>query len=167
MKKEYISWQDLSSYMGSICQQLYASNWRPDCVIGVSRGGLVPATMMSHWLDVPMYSLNVSLRDFKQITDSLEMAEEAFDGKNILIVDEINDSGETINWIMNNWEGLCHPGNSKWETIWGNSIRFATIVDNLASDCQVKMTYVGFEVNKAEDDVWLVFPWENWWDAKY
>ena len=23
------------------------------------------------------------------------------------------------------------------------------------------------EVNKAEDDVWIVFPWEQWWGINY
>jgi hypothetical protein len=25
------------------------------------------------------------------------------------------------------------------------------------------MDYVGMEVNKAENDVWVDFPWEDWW----
>jgi len=37
------------------------------------------------------------------------------------------------------------------------------LVDNLASKCNVKMDYVGMEVNKAEKDVWIDFPWEDWW----
>jgi hypothetical protein len=27
----------------------------------------------------------------------------------------------------------------------------------------VKMDFVGMEVNKAENDVWIDFPWEDWW----
>jgi len=25
------------------------------------------------------------------------------------------------------------------------------------------MNYCGMEVNKAEEDVWIEFPYENWW----
>jgi hypothetical protein len=37
------------------------------------------------------------------------------------------------------------------------------LVDNLASKCNVKMDFVGMEVNKAENNVWIDFPWEDWW----
>jgi hypothetical protein len=37
------------------------------------------------------------------------------------------------------------------------------LVDNLASKCDVKMDFAGMEVNKAEKDVWIDFPWEDWW----
>jgi pyrimidine operon attenuation protein/uracil phosphoribosyltransferase len=47
--------------------------------------------------------------------------------------------------------------------VWNNNVKFAVLVDNLASQCEVKMDYVGMEVNKAENDVWIDFPWEDWW----
>jgi len=25
------------------------------------------------------------------------------------------------------------------------------------------MDYTGMEINKAENDVWVDFPWEDWW----
>jgi hypothetical protein len=37
------------------------------------------------------------------------------------------------------------------------------VVDNLASQCSVGMNYWGMEVNKAEEDVWVDFPYEEWW----
>jgi hypothetical protein len=40
-------------------------------------------------------------------------------------------------------------------------VKFATLIDNLASDA--KVDYSATEVNKAEHDVWMVFPWEEWW----
>jgi hypothetical protein len=42
-------------------------------------------------------------------------------------------------------------------------VRFATVFDNLASNANVKMTYVGEEINKAERDIWIDFPFEDWW----
>jgi hypoxanthine-guanine phosphoribosyltransferase len=91
------------------------------------------------------------------------MAEDAYKGKNILIVDDINDTGATINWIMEDWPSSCFVGDSIWDEIWGSNVRFAVVVDNLASKSKVKMNYVGMEVNKAENDVWIEFPYEEWW----
>ena len=163
MKKQYISWQDLSGYVSSICREISTGDWQPDYIVGITRGGLVPATMISHWLDIPMMSLDVSLRDHTQSVSNCGMAEDAFNGKNILIVDDINDSGATINWIMDNWESLNLPDDDKWLEVWGFNVRAATIVDNLASDCKINIDFVGEEINKAEENIWIVYPWENFW----
>jgi len=83
---------------------------------------------------------------------------------NILIVDDINDSGATINWILNDWQSSCLPDAERWlDEIWNQNVRFATIFDNLASESKVKMDFVGEEINKAENPVWIEFPFEEWW----
>jgi hypothetical protein len=38
------------------------------------------------------------------------------------------------------------------------------VFDNLASKANVKMDYSGEEINKAEQDVWIDFPYESWWE---
>ena len=83
--------------------------------------------------------------------------------KNILIVDDINDQGTTLNWIINDWKSSCLPNDPCWDEVWNQNVRFAVLVDNLSSNCEYGMDYVGMEVNKAENDVWVDFPWEDWW----
>jgi len=55
------------------------------------------------------------------------------------------------------------PEDPKWNDVWNNTVRFAVVVDNLSSKASVKMDYSGMEVNKAESDVWIEFPYEEWW----
>jgi hypoxanthine phosphoribosyltransferase len=119
--------------------------------------------MISHYLEVPMQSLDVSLRDGGECVSNLGMGEDAFTGKNILIVDDINDQGSTINWIKQDWPSGCFPESEIWDKVWGNNVRWAVVFDNLASLATVEMTYVGEEINKAEQDLWIEFPYENWW----
>ena len=84
--------------------------------------------------------------------------------KKILVVDDINDTGATVNWIIDDWPSGCHPDDPLWQNdVWNVNVRFAMLVDNLSSDAYVKMDYTGMEVNKAENDVWVDFPWEDWW----
>jgi hypoxanthine phosphoribosyltransferase len=132
-------------------------------VVGITRGGLLPAVMISHWLNVPMHSLDVSLRDGGDRVSNLGMASDAYEGKNILIIDDINDTGATINWIIKDWMDSALPEDPKWNNVWNNNVRFAVVVDNLSSKSSVKMDYSGMEINKAERDVWIEFPYEEWW----
>jgi hypothetical protein len=49
----------------------------------------------------------------------------------------------------------------RWNAVWGGNVRFATLTDNSASNAEVPVSYTCHEINKAEEDVWLVYPWEN------
>ncbi len=163
MKKHIIDNDKFKGLVAEICKQISSDNWRPDFIVGISRGGLLPAVMISHYFNIPMKPLQVSLRDGGDCVSDLGMAEDAFDGKNILIVDDINDQGSTLNWIMKDWPSGCLPYDERWEHIWGSNVRFAVVVDNLSSQCSIGMNYWGMEINKAEEDVWIDFPYEEWW----
>jgi hypoxanthine phosphoribosyltransferase len=163
MNKLMLDSDKVKNLTSKICRDIVGSHWRPDYIVGITRGGLSPAVMISHWFDLPCETLKVSLRDEGNSESNLWMASDAFEGKNILIVDDINDTGATVNWIMQDWPSGCFPDDEKWRTVWNNNIRFAVLVDNLASRCDVKMDFSGMEINKAENDVWIDFPWEDWW----
>ena len=163
MQKRIVTFDEFKGLVQEICRQIAKDNWRPDYIVGLTRGGLLPATMISHYLEVPMQSLDVSLRDGGECVSNLGMGEDAFTGKNILIVDDINDQGSTINWIKQDWPSGCFPESEIWDKVWGKNVRWAVVFDNLASLATVEMTYVGEEINKAEQDLWIEFPYENWW----
>lgn len=178
MNKLIINQHELTGLVAKICRDIVLSNWCPDYIVGITRGGLIPAVMISQYLDVPCQTLKVSLRDGDDLAceSNCWMAEDAFgyeiydpmssgDGKKkILVIDDINDTGATLNWIMDDWQSSCHPNDERWEKdIWNNNVRFAVMFDNLASDCKVAIDYVGIEINKAENDIWVDFPWEDWW----
>jgi hypoxanthine phosphoribosyltransferase len=82
--------------------------------------------------------------------------------KEILIVDDINDTGATLNWIREDWQSGCLPNSKDWESVWGSNVRFAVLINNEASEFK-DVDYVGMSINKLEDPIWCVFPWEEWW----
>ena len=158
--KRYISQKEIETGVLDIVSQMYSDDWRPDYIVGVTRGGLIPAVMMSHYTGIRMETIDVRLRDtFNSPEHALWMAEEAGAGKRILILDDINDTGETFKWIVKDWEESNPPAD--WLDIWGNTVRFATIIDNAPSKFDVD--YTSIEINKAEDPAWIVFPFEEWW----
>ena len=140
------------------------SDWRPDIIVGIGRGGLLPAVMISQYFNIKMNSLDISLRDGGDTVSNCGLASDAYDGMNILVVDDINDTGATFNWLMEDWRSSALPSAIRWDNdVWNKTVKFAVVVDNLASECNVKMDFAGMEVNKAEKDVWIEFPYEEWW----
>ena len=138
-----------------ILRQMQTDAWLPDYVVGITRGGLVPAMLISQYLDVPMQTLKVSLRGAEQDCESnFWMAEDADRGCRILIVDDINDSGDTLNWIREDWGQSAR---------WGDNVRVAVLYDNESSASQHTPDYSAQDINKAQDPQWIVFPWESWW----
>jgi hypoxanthine phosphoribosyltransferase len=168
MNKIYYTWRDVEHHTQEILRQIHADAWRPDYVIGLTRGGLVPANLISQYLSCRMETLKVSLRDNTECESNLWMAEDAFGHemerpKRILIVDDINDTGATLNWIKQDWERSCLPKDKRWKQVWGNNVRVAVLVDNESSKSKISVSYSAVDINKAEKDSWIVFPWEAWW----
>jgi len=158
MKKEYYNWENVQDMISDIVQQIAVDgdNFKPDYVVGLTRGGLIPATMLSHYFEVPMHTLEIKLRDHATTPESNKwMAQDAVDGKNILIVDDINDTGETLAWIKQDW-------NKQGEINWPANIRFAVLTENQPSKFS-DVDYVSKFINKDENPSWIVYPWEEWW----
>jgi hypoxanthine phosphoribosyltransferase len=177
--KYYYTWQDVERAADSIVAQMCRDEWCPDYVVGITRGGLPLATILSHRLGVRMETLKIKLRD-AQPDECCEtncwMADDAFGvvedqelyksrwdpniRKKILIVDDINDTGATFNWLVKDWQSSCFPKeDAAWNAVWGKTTRFAVMTENLSSDFDL-VSYHWDEVNKAEDPTWLVYPYE-------
>lgn len=171
MDKLYYSESNVKNGLHKIIRELQQDSWSPDYIVGLTRGGLPVAVMLSHYLNKPMYALNASFRDGNSGPESNAwMAEDAFGygyppilKKNILIVDDINDTGKTFNWIIDDWQKSCLPDEPSWNNVWHENVRFAALVNNNSSEFK-NVDYIGYEIDKAEDPCWCVFPWEVWYE---
>lgn len=173
--KMTLRWNDVDNYVGEIVRQINISGWRPTRVVGVARGGLVAATQISHYFGVPLTALHVCLRDNKGVEKNLSLAEAAVGfcdnrfsadsdpslREDILIVDDICDTGATQAWIKEDWQASCLPQDPAWDDVWNKNVRFAALVHNLGSG--IDLDYTGKIIDKREKDVWVEFPWEIWW----
>ena len=169
MKKVHYTWKDIEHMIQTINNLMYADNWRPDYIVGLTRGGLVPAVIMSNMTGITMHALDVRFRDMGRSYSGPErnekMKEDARQGKKILIVDDINDSGKTLSWVKDDW-GITPPvspvDNVSYivPNIINDNVRTACLIDNGAcgfGDCD----YTALEINKDENPEWIVFPWEG------
>lgn len=65
-----------------------------ELIIGVSRGGLIPAVYLSHSLNIPLKTVECSTRDGMTGESSIEWLSRI---SNAIIVDDLADSGKTLN----------------------------------------------------------------------
>jgi hypoxanthine phosphoribosyltransferase len=127
-------------------------DWQPEAIIGLSRGGIVPARYMADVLgirsdffslDVKRYSDNLgetpSAPEIRNFNDDVR-------GKKCLIVDDIWDSGETMAAVL--------------EVMKGEDVKTATIYIRELSDGS-REDFPDFSQVIAEKDTWIVFPWEK------
>ena len=85
MKKHvlvYVTWKNVEQMIDDLVDEIEKSGQTFTLIAGVTRGGLVPAVMLSHRLKLPM----VALESFETIEHDHET----------LIIDEIYDTGKTI-----------------------------------------------------------------------
>ena len=146
--KNYFTMIQMRQGLQNILDQLNQQQWQPQVILGLNRGGCIPAIYLSHKLNVPHHVLNVSLRDHADTPDLHTLEKVYAWQKRILIVDDINDTGATFNYIMNNFG---KPERLKFAVILHNTVSTYTDID-----------YKGFEINKLQDPRWIVFPWEQW-----
>ena len=148
--KNLIMLDEMAIYncMNKLIREINLYGSKPDMVIGIQRGGLIPAVHLSHYYDVPLQTMTVSFRDQSNVV-GFDVLAKVDPNIKTLIIDDINDSGKTFNYIKN------RNKNNK-------NIIYCSLVDNLNSDFQVN--YFGIEIDKKEEQ-WVVFPWENWWSG--
>lgn len=138
-----------------LAEEIRTKDVLPHYIVGITRGGLVPATYLSHMLDIPLLTMRFSLRDhayqerFEYIIKCLK------GGKRLLFVDDICDEGETLAQI---WEIIKEKTGD--ETMGWTFAKSAVLINNLGQQ-HFKPDYAGTEINKATDPVWIVFPWED------
>jgi hypoxanthine phosphoribosyltransferase len=157
MEKQYLSYSDIHQMCKLLSFKVTASNWMPHVIVGVSRGGMLPATLLSNMWNLPVKAFNLSLRDNTQWepdrADWIVHMVQA--GKHILVVDDINDSGATVNWIRTDWQSrLSHV-----DEIFSDHVKFAVLLNKQTSTTQVD--YQARHIEPAHSDIWWVFPWEN------
>lgn len=111
-----------------------------NAVVGISRGGLTPAVILSHRLGLPLYIITVQTRDGNRIEVGDDIKQLAQEGT-ILVVDDINDSGNTFRIVK--------------EQLGNGSAIYAALCSRY--DSTEKDIIAPVTIN---NDEWISFPWE-------
>ena len=69
--KLWYSWEEMRRDVNVLARDLVMDNFVPNVIVGLSRGGLTPGVMLSHWFNKPFKPVKSSLRDYPQWEDYL------------------------------------------------------------------------------------------------
>ncbi|ASI98425.1 phosphoribosyltransferase [Thermococcus celer] len=141
------SWDDIERWAKEGAWKVLEDGWRPDVVVGLARGGWVPARLYCDYLGVKdLVSLKVEHWGVTATPDGKAKLKYGSNydlgGKRVLIVDDISDTGESLTLARNYVEGQ-KPA----------EIRVATLLTIKGS--RFRPDYYGEEI----DWTWIVFPW--------
>ena len=131
-----------------IIEQMNDSNWMPEIILSINRGGCIPGIYLSHKIEIPHKVIDIQLRDSSVSPNFYVLNDCLTKYQKLLIVDDINDSGNTLKLIKD------HSLKNEPE------IRFAALINNIKS--KIKIDYQGQQIDKSKNPVWYVFPWEKW-----
>ena len=140
MNKVYMTWSDVEQ----ACDQIAVKfREKVDLIVGITRGGLTPAVMLSHRMQLPMMTCNITTRDGNDVDIDQYIIELSQTSNRILVVDDINDSGLTIEIVKSH--------------LLNCSIATLTHKPNTSVYPDQKDVYSVFESPQSS---WVVFPWE-------
>lgn len=144
MNKIYITFEQIADIVAQLKTSVESQGF--DAIVGVTRGGLIPATMLSHQLDIPLYPVTITTRHSWDTQPDLEVShliEKLAQHKKILVVDDIADTGLTLSLLK------------KYIDQHGKTSKYATIIAKTQSAFTPDFCGV---VESSE--AWIVFPWE-------
>ena len=128
MSKSYVDWSKIDSLVFQLLYRIRTSELKFKNIYGLPRGGLIPSVMLSHRLNIPLVKGDI--------------------GPDTLIVDDICDSGETLDKFV-----------KKHQTLYSFPFNLKTAV--LHYKPHTSCFEPTFYSKKWSKDIWLVYPWEK------
>ncbi len=97
------SWDDIEEMISRIAEEVERRGFRPDIILGVSRGGIIPALLLSDKLRVPVDIIGVrfykGVRDVGERPHIIQDITQTLRGRRVLIVDDVSDTGHTLKLV--------------------------------------------------------------------
>ncbi|WP_018467957.1 phosphoribosyltransferase [Calidithermus timidus] len=149
MEKHYLSWGDISALVSKLLARLDRDDY--DAILCVTRGGMVPACLISEALDLRNV-LTAAVMFYTDVGETLEQpvflqfpSDALLVGRRILIVDDVWDSGKTAVAVR---ERVRQAGGKPTLC----TLHYKPSHSHFPGD--------GPDVFAQETDGWIVYPWD-------
>ncbi|MFW9925201.1 MAG: phosphoribosyltransferase [Candidatus Thorarchaeota archaeon] len=143
-----LSWSEVYNLTLQLSEKIVVSGFKPDVIVGIARGGWIPARILS---DV-LYMESLQNIRIEYYTDVGEKGKEpkitqpltgSLAGKNVILIDEVADTGDTLSHAIDH-------------------IRSFGVVEVRSAVLHYKPTSIVMpDYYMVETSKWIVYPWEN------
>jgi len=148
--REYVapSWDKIYEMIVDLALGIRASGFKPDLIVGVSRGGWAPGRILSDLLENP-HTANIKIEFYVGIEKTerkpvvTQPISEDISKKNVLVVDDVADTGESLKLALDH---VLEQGAGK--------IMTATVYYKPHS--KFKPDFFADTTSN-----WIIFPWER------
>lgn len=144
---EVPTWDQIYEMLLNLVEKIWKNGFKPDIIVGVSRGGWPPARVLSDLMGNPNLA-NVRAEFYLGVAETKEEpvltqpVSMKVAGKKVLVVDEVADTGKSLKLVK---EHIIEKG--------ATEVKIATVYYKPWSI--VKPDYY-----ERETSCWIVFPWE-------
>lgn len=158
-KIERLSWWNIQEYVHNLIPQLRPHRGDYTSIVGIGRGGLIPATILSHSLgfdrvhNFGFQTYTEMLGHDTRINECYQLPSTSDIGNNPLFIDDIVNTGKTWEFIKRKYPDVTLDN-------------FASLL--IGKDCKPEYcpAFYGFDVMEIRTEpidkpVWVVFPWES------
>jgi hypoxanthine phosphoribosyltransferase len=144
---EVPEWNQIYEMLLEQSEKINKNGYHPDIIIGIARGGMVPANIIADLLGVRQVSI-IQIEFYEDIAKPnmqpviSQFLSVTVSGKKILMVDDISDSGQSLKMAK---QYLIERGAAEVKI----ATLYAKATTQTMPDFVEKLT-----------DCWIVFPWE-------
>jgi hypoxanthine phosphoribosyltransferase len=142
------SWNQIYRLLLKLAEAVRKSGFEPNVIVGVSRGGWIPARIMSDLLETPKLAnvtaeFYVGVAETKRESSITQPVSVSVKDKKVLVVDDVADTGESLKLVKSH---LKNRGASE--------IKIAIIYYK-------PWSIIVPHYYERETRCWIVFPWEQ------
>ena len=154
-KAKLVTWSEIEKWCETINRKML-EDFRPDVIIGLSRGGLVPARILSDInLIKDLYAIKTEHWGLTATVDGTAVLKYGLnvpvEGKKVIIVDDITDTGQSMK--------LAHD---YLQSLKPAEVKTATMLHITHSSFEPD--YYGEKVEESQW-TWFIFPWNVYEDV--
>jgi len=100
-KCQLVTWKDIERWSMDIVRKVKKSGYEPEIVIGLARGGLVPARLIADYLNIKdLYAVKTEHWGLTATPDGkarlAQGLQVSIEEKKVLVVDDITDTGQSL-----------------------------------------------------------------------
>jgi hypoxanthine phosphoribosyltransferase len=142
-------WEDIENGILKLAQDILVSDYQPSVVIGISKGGVILASLISDILNVPVDLMQLTHWGFGKAEGQVIIKHSpslSINGHDVLLIDDVSDTGMTL---MTARDELYRLG--------ARNVRTA-VLDYKALSSRYVPDYYAYKWTRW---VYIIYPWES------